>query len=83
MIKHGVTGTVECLKEGRRKYFYVRANVKNWNTWPFPSDAFPIWRRKSRNKKFKEGDEVIFQAVEKDGDLRAWRIKKLETDIEL
>lgn len=82
MIKHGVRGTVECLKEGRRKYFYVQAEVKNWNTWPFPSDAFPIFRGKARNKKFKEGDLVVFQAVEIKGDLRAWKIKKVDPDAE-
>ena len=77
MIKLKARGTVDCLKEGRRKYYFVRADVKDWKTWPFPSDAFPIHRGKSRNKKFKEGDIVAFQAVEKDGDLKAWKISKL------
>ncbi len=61
-------------KEGRRKYYFVRADVIDWKTWPFPSDAFPIHRGKSRNKKFKEGDRVAFQAVEKNGDIKAWKI---------
>ena len=77
MIKLKARGTVDCLKEGRRKYYFVRADVKDWKTWPFPSDAFPIHRGKSRSKKFKEGDIVAFQAVEKDGDLKAWKISKL------
>jgi len=77
MIKCETTGTVEYLKEGRRKYFFVRADIKDMQTWPFPSDAFPIHRGKSRNKKFKEGDRVTFQAIEKNGDLRAWRIALL------
>ena len=81
MIKREATGTVDCLIEGRRKYYFVRADVKNWNTWPFPSDAFPIFRGKSRNKKFREGDSVIFQAVENKGDLKAWKIKKLDQDV--
>ncbi len=80
MIKLNATGTVDCLKEGRRKYYFVRADVKDWKTWPFPSDAFPIHRGKSRNKKFKEGDIVAFQAVENKGDLKAWKLSKLEPD---
>ena len=77
MIKLDATGTVDYLKEGRRKYYFVRADIKDWETWPFPSDAFPIHRGKSRNKKFKQGDRVTFQAIEKKGDLKAWRILKL------
>ena len=80
MIKLKARGTVDCLKEGRRKYYFVRADVKDWKTRPFPSDAFPIHRGKSRNKKFKEGDIVAFQAIEKEGDLRAWKISKLWPD---
>lgn len=74
MIKLNATGTVDFLKDGRRKYFFVQADVKDWETWPFPSDAFPIHRGKSRNKKFKKGDRVAFQAIELKGDLKAWRI---------
>ncbi len=77
MIKHDGTGTVGYLKEGRRKYYFVQADVKDWKTWPFPSDAFPIYRGKSRNKKFKKGDRVAFQAVEYKGELRAWKMSKL------
>ncbi|MCD4709504.1 MAG: hypothetical protein K8R52_01550 [Bacteroidales bacterium] len=77
MIKHDATGTVDYLKEGRRKYFFVQADIKDWKTWPFPSDAFPIHRGKSRNKKFKKGDRVAFQAIENKGDLKAWKILKL------
>jgi hypothetical protein len=77
MIKLNATGTVDYLKEGRRKYYFVRADVKDRITWPFPSDAFPIHRGKSRNKKFKEGDRVAFQAIENKGDLKAWKISKL------
>lgn len=77
MIKLNATGTVDFLKDGRRKYFFVQADVKDWETWPFPSDAFPIHRGKSRNKKFKKGDRVAFQAIELKGDLKAWRIAKL------
>jgi hypothetical protein len=80
MIKLDATGTVDYLKEGRRKYYFVRADIKDWKTWPFPSDAFPIHRGKSRNKKFREGDIVTFQAIEKEGDLRAWKISKSEPD---
>lgn len=80
MIKRDATGTVDYLQDGRRKYYFVRSDVKDWLTWPFPSDAFPINRGKSRNKKFKAGDLVAFQAVEKDGDLRAWKISKIETE---
>ena len=80
MIKLKATGTVDCLTEGRRKYYFVRADVKDWNRWPFPSDAFPIHRGKSRNKKFKEGDIVAFEAVEKEGELRAWKISKILPD---
>jgi len=80
MVKKEVLGTVDYLMEGRRKYYFVRADVKDWNTWPFPSDAFPVHRGKSRNKKFKKGDRVAFQAVEKKGELRAWRISKLSPD---
>ena len=77
IIKRDATGTVDYIKEGRRKYFFVRADVKDWKTWPFPSDAFLIHRGKSRNKKFKEGDLVAFKAVENNGDLKAWKISKL------
>jgi hypothetical protein len=77
MIKLDATGTIDYLSEGRRKYYFVRADVKDWKTWPFPSDAFPIHRGKSRNKKFKEGDRVTFQAVEKNGDIKAWKISLL------
>ncbi len=77
MIKYKTTGTVDCLKEGRRMYYFVRADIKDWDTWPFPSDAFPIHRGKSRNKKFKQGDRVTFQAIENKGDLRAWKILKI------
>jgi hypothetical protein len=80
MIKLDATGTIDYLSEGRRKYYFVRADVKDWKTWPFPSDAFPIHRGKSRNKKFKEGDRVAFQAVEKNGDLKAWKISLLEPE---
>ena len=80
MIKRDATGTVDYIKEGRRKYFFVRADVKDWKTWPFPSDAFPIHRGKSRNKKFKQGDRVTFQAIENKGDLKAWRIQILLTE---
>jgi len=80
MIKLDATGTIDYLKEGNRKYYFVRADVKDWKTWPFPSDAFPIHRGKSRNKKFKKGDIVAFQAIEKKGDLRAWKISKLYPD---
>jgi len=74
MIKRNATGTVDYLKDGRKKYYFVRADIKDWNAWPFPSDAFPMHRGKSRNKKFKEGDEVAFQAVENNGELKAWKI---------
>ena len=77
MIKLNATGTVDYLKEGNRKYYFIRADVKDWGAWPFPSDAFPIHRAKSRNKKFKQDDIVSFQAVEVNGDLRAWKIKLL------
>ncbi len=77
MIKLEATGTVDYLKEGRRMYYFIQADVIDWQTWPFPSDAFPIHRGKSRNKKFKQGDRVSFQAIELKGDLRAWKIKKL------
>ena len=77
MTKYDATGTVDYLKEGRRKYFFVRADIKDWKTWPFPSDAFPIHRGKSHNKKFKKGDRVAFQAIENKGDLKAWKISKL------
>jgi len=82
MIKLKATGTVDCLKEGRRKYYFVRADVKDWKTWPFPSDAFPIHRGKSRNKKFKEGDIVAFLAIEKEGELKAWKISKILPDVD-
>ena len=77
MIKLDATGTVDYLKEGNRKHYFIRVDVKDWATWPFPSDAFPIHRGKSRNKKFKQDDIVSFQAVEVNGDLRAWKISKL------
>ncbi len=77
MIHCDATGTVEYLKEGKRKYYFVRADIIDSQSWPFPSDAFPIHRGKSRNKKFKEGDRVAFQAIEKNGDLRAWKISLL------
>jgi hypothetical protein len=80
MIKLDATGTIDYLSEGKRKYYFVRADVKDWKTWPFPSDAFPIHRGKSRNKKFKEGDRVAFQAVEKNGDIKAWKISLLEPE---
>ena len=80
MIKLDATGTVDYLQEGKRKFYFIRVDVKDWDTWPFPSDAFPIHRGKSRNKKFKQDDIVSFQAVEVKGDLRAWKITKLETD---
>ena len=80
MIKRDATGTVDFLQEGRRKYYFVRADVRDWLSWPFPSDAFPIHRGKSRNKKFKEGDRVAFQAVEKNGDIKAWKLSLLEPE---
>ena len=80
MIKLDAKGTVDYLKEGNRKHYFIRVNVKDWETWPFPSDAFLIHRGKSRNKKFKQGDIVSFQAVEVNGDLRAWKISKLWPD---
>lgn len=82
MIKLNATGTVDYLKDGRRKYFFVQADVKDWETWPFPSDAFPIHRGKSRNKKFKKGDRVAFQAIELKGDLKAWRLALLLPEID-
>ncbi|MDA3821565.1 MAG: hypothetical protein PF450_02975, partial [Bacteroidales bacterium] len=63
MIKLHATGKVDYIKEGNRKYFFILADVKDWDAWTFPSDAFPIYRGKSRNKKFKQGDLVSFQAV--------------------
>ena len=80
MIKLNATGTVDYLTEGKRKYYFIQANVKDWDTWPFPSDSFPIYRGKSRNKKFKQGDIVSFQAIEVNGDLRAWKISTLWPD---
>ncbi len=80
MIKYDATGTVDYLIEGKRKYYFIQADIKDWKTWPFPSDAFPIFRGKSRNKKFKKGDRVAFQAVEREGDLRAWKIKIMLTE---
>ncbi len=80
MIKLYATGTVDYLKEGNRKHYFIRADVKDWGTWPFPSDAFLIHRGKSRNKKFKQGDIVSFQAAEVNGDLRAWKISMLWPD---
>jgi len=77
MIKHKATGTIDYLQDGKKKYYFVQADVKDWNTWPFPSDAFPIHRGKSRNKKFKKGDKVEFHAIENKGDLRAWKISLL------
>ena len=77
MLQRDATGTVDFLKEGNRKHYFIRVNVKDWETWPFPSDAFLIHRGKSRNKKFKQGDKVSFKAVEVNGDLRAWKIAKL------
>ena len=82
MTKRDATGTVDYLKEGRRKYYFVQADINDWETWPFPSDAFPIYRGKSRNKKFKSGDRVAFQAIEKDGELRAWKIAILDPESE-
>lgn len=82
MIKCDATGTVDCIQEGRRKYFFIQADIKDWRTWPFPSDAFPIFRGKSRNKKFKAGDRVAFKAIEKDGELRAWKISLLSLEDE-
>ena len=82
MIKVKATGTVDYLQEGRRKYYYVLADVKDGQPWPFPSDAFPIFRGKSRNKKFKAGDRVDFQAIEIKGDLRAWKITLLLSENE-
>lgn len=83
MISLDATGTVDYLQEGRRKYFFIQADIKDWNTWPFASDAFPIHRGKSRNKKFKKGDRVSFKAVELKGDLRAWKISKLWSEEDL
>lgn len=80
MIKLNATGTVDYLKEGNRKYYFIRVDVTDWEAWPFPSDAFPINRGKSRNKKFKQDDEVSFVAVEVNDDLRAWKITKLWPD---
>lgn len=77
MIKQDALGTVDYLIDGRRKYYFIRADVKDWKTWPFPSDAFPIHRGKSRNKKFRKGDRVAFQAIENKGELRAWKISRL------
>lgn len=81
-MKINATGTVDYLQEGRRKYYYVLADIKDGQRWPFPSDAFPIFRGKSRNKKFKAGDRVAFQAIEIKGDLRAWKISLLESETE-
>ena len=80
MIKRDATGTVDYLEEGRRKYYFVRADVLDWKAWPFPSDAFPIHRGKSRNKKFKQGDRVSFQAVEKNGDIKSWKLSLLSPE---
>jgi len=80
MIIQKATGTVDYLQEGRRKYYFVRADVRDWQSWPFPSDAFPIHRGKSRNKKYKQGDRVTFQAVEKNGDVKAWKLSILEPE---
>jgi len=80
MIKRDATGRVDYLIEGRRKYYFIQADVKDWKTWPFPSDAFPVFRGKARNKKFKKGDRVSFQAIESVGDLRAWKIKIILTE---
>jgi len=80
MIKCKATGTVDYLKDGRRKFYFIKADIIDWQTWPFPSDAFPIHRGKSRNKKFKAGDRVTFLAIEKDGDLRAWKITLLDPE---
>jgi hypothetical protein len=82
MIKFNATGKVDYLKEGKRKYYYIQADVIDWDIWPFPSDAFPIYRGKSRNKKFKQGDIVSFQAVEINGELRAWKITMISSDDE-
>jgi hypothetical protein len=82
MIKLDATGTIDYLQEGRRKYYFVLADVNDWTTWPFPSDAFPIHRGKSRNKKFKIGNRVAFQAIEKEGELRAWKISLLSPESE-
>ena len=57
MIKLKATGTVNYLKEGNRKFYFILVDVTDWETWPFPSDAFPIFRGKSRNKKFKQDEE--------------------------
>ena len=80
MIMQKATGTVDYLQEGRKKYYFVRADVKDWKSWPFPSDAFPIHRGKSRNKKYKQGDRVAFQAVEKNGDIKAWKLSILDLE---
>jgi len=80
MIKVHATGTVDFLIEGRRKYYFIQADVKDPGAWPFPVDAFPIYRKKSRNKKFKKDDRVAFLAIEKDGELKAWKIRKLSGD---
>jgi len=80
MTKRETTGTVDYLKEGRRKYYFVKADILDWETWPFPSDAFPIFRGRSRNKKYKIGDRVAFQAIEKDGELRAWKISLIDPE---
>ncbi len=82
MIKLDATGTVDYLKDGKRKYYFIQADIIDWETWPFPSDAFPIHRGKSRNKKFKTGDRVAFQAIEKDGELRAWKISMILSESE-
>ena len=79
MIRLDATGTVDYLEEGRRRYYFIQADIIEGQSWPFPSDAFPIHRGKSRNKKFRKGDRVSFQAIELKGDLRAWKIKKLES----
>ena len=79
MITLDATGTIDYLQEGRRKYYFVQAGSE-LRSWPFSSDAFPIHRGKSRNKKFKKGDRVSFKAVELKGDLRAWKISKLDEE---
>lgn len=33
MIKLAATGTIDFLKDGRRKYYFVRADVKDLKAW--------------------------------------------------
>ena len=77
MIKREAEGTVDYLQVGLRRYYFITADVKNADHWPFPCDSFPLFRGKSRNKKFKRGDRVKFIAVEDDIGFRALRVTKI------